>query len=76
MLYKEANRKIPIKKVKMEKNQTKNDVSFSYPKDHSTQFCFRFLGQKVWPVAQAQTDRHTDRHTEIFPSTYHQGSAQ
>ena len=24
----------------------------------------RFLGQKVWPVACAQTDTHTDRHTD------------
>ena len=47
----------------------------------------RFLGQKVCPVARAQTDEWTDR-LEIknrgqpfrvsgfFPSTYHQGSVQ
>ena len=47
----------------------------------------RFLGQNVCPVACLQTDRHTDRHESdycghpfrvsgVFPSTYHQGSAQ
>ena len=31
----------------------------------------RFLGQKVWPVARSQTDRHTDRMTtEGTISTY------
>jgi len=47
----------------------------------------RFLGQKMCSVARLQTDRHTDRQTHtkvttvgtlsgVFPSTYHQGSAQ
>ena len=47
----------------------------------------RFLGQKVCPVARGQTDRRTDTHesdyrghpfrvSRVFPSTYHQGSAQ
>ena len=42
----------------------------------------RFLGQKVWPVARAQTHRQSDywghpfRDSGFFPSTYHQGSAQ
>ena len=47
----------------------------------------RFLGQKVCSVARLQTDTQTDRHESdyrghpfrvsgVFPSTYHQGSAQ
>ena len=48
----------------------------------------RFIGQKLCSVARAQTDRQTDRHESdycghptfrvsgVFPSTYHQGSAQ
>ena len=49
----------------------------------------RFLGQKVCPVARVRTDRHTHTDTHesdycghpfrvsgVFPSTYHQGSAQ
>ena len=47
----------------------------------------RFLGQKVCPVARSRTDTQTDRHQSeyrghpfrvsgIFPSTFHQGSAQ
>ena len=47
----------------------------------------RFLGQKMCSVARLQTDTHTDRHESdyswhpfrvsgVFPSTYHQGSAQ
>ena len=47
----------------------------------------RFLVQKVCYVARVHTERHTDKHeseykghpfrvSEIFPSTYHQGSAQ
>ena len=47
----------------------------------------RFLGQKVCPVARVRRDTHTDTHESenrghpfrvsgVFPSTYHQGSAQ
>ena len=47
----------------------------------------KFLGQKVCSVARERTDRQTDTHESdyrghpfrvsgVFPSTYHQGSAQ
>ena len=45
----------------------------------------RFLGQKVYPVARGRTDTdthesdycgHPFRVSGVFPSSYHQGSAQ
>ena len=61
VLYKEKNRKMPIKSVKMKISKRKNIMSQGSldPKN-------RFLCQKVCYVAHARTDRHTDRHESEY----------
>ena len=60
------NRKMSIKSVKMKISKTKKCISFSCPKDHSTQK----LGQKVCHVARGHTDRQTDKHTHTRVTTF------
>ena len=81
---------MPIKSVKMKISKNKK-MRFFLMSQGSLNPKIRFLGQKVCPVARErtyrQTDRQTDRHESdycghpfrvsgVFPSTYHQGSAQ
>ena len=89
VLYKEKNRKMPIKSVKMKISKNKK-MRFFLMSQGSFNPKIRFLDQKVCPVARPQTHRHTHRQTDtqsdywghpfrvsgFFPSTYHQGSAQ
>ena len=60
-----------IKSVKMNISKNKKMLFFLMSQG-SFNPKIRFLGQKVCPVAHGQTDRQTG----VFPSTYHQGSAQ
>ena len=76
-----------IKSVKM-KNSEKNKKMCSFLMSQgSLNPRIRFLGQKLWAIARVQTDGRTDgddsdyrghpfRVSGVFPSTYHQGSAQ
>ena len=77
---------MPIKSVKMKISKNKK-TSFFLMSQGSLDPKIRFLGQQVCSVARVQTDIQTDRHeieyrghpfrvSGIFPSTYHQGSAQ
>ena len=77
---------MPIKSVKMKISKNKK-MRFFLMSQGSLNPKIRFLGQKVCPVARRQTDRQTDTHESdyrghpfrvsgVFPSTYHQGSAQ
>ena len=77
---------MPIKSVKMKISKNKKMRFFVISQGYA-----RFLAQKLWSVARVQrhrqTHRHTDRHESdyrghpfrvsgVFPSPYHQGSAQ
>ena len=73
---------MPIKSVKM---KISKKMCFFLMSQGSFNPKIRFLGQRVCPVARSHTHRHTDRVTtegtlsgfqDVFPSTYHQGSAQ
>ena len=77
---------MPIKSVKMKISKNKK-MCFFLMSQGSLDPKIRFIGQKVCSVARVQTDTQTDRHESeyrghpfrvsgIFPSTYHQGSAQ
>merc|ERR1711923_604806 len=84
VLYKGKNRKMPIKSVKMKISKNKKNRFFLMSQG-SFNPKIRFLGQKVYPVARGRTDTdthesdycgHPFRVSGVFPSTYHQGSAQ
>ena len=83
-------RKMPIKSVEI-KISKKKKIRFLLMSEGSLNPKIRFLGQKVCPAAHertnGQTHRLTDTHERdywghpfrvsgVFPSTYHQGSAQ
>ena len=53
---------MPIKSVKMKISKNKK-MRFFLMSQGSLNPKIRFLGQKVWPVARSQTDRHTHTHT-------------
>ena len=57
IIYKEKNRKMPIKSVKMEISKNKKMFIFLMSQESFNQK-IRFLGQKVCPVARRQTDGH------------------
>ena len=78
--------KHPYKKRKNENFEKQKNVFFLMSQG-SLNPKIRFLGQKVCTAARERTDGHTDRHESdycghpfrvsgVFPSTYHQGSAQ
>ena len=73
---------MPIKSVKMKILKNKK-MGFFLMSQGSFYPNIRFLGQKVCPVARVQTDGdksdycgHPFRVSGVFPTTYHQGSAQ
>ena len=75
---------MPTKKRENENfEKQKNCVSFSCPKDHSTQKSGSQAKKRALQPAYRQTDRHESdycgnpfRVSGVFPSTYHQGSAR
>ena len=75
---------MPIKSVKMKISKNKK-MRFFLMSQGSLNPRIRFLGKKLWPVARVQTEiqthtkvtrGHPFRVSGVFPSTYHQGSAQ
>merc|ERR1711923_631213 len=62
VLYKEKNRKIPIKSVKMKISKNKK-MRFFLMSQGSLIPKIRFLAQKLWSVARVQ--RHRQTHTKV-----------
>ena len=68
MLYKEKNRKMPIKSVKMKISKNKK-MRFFLMSQGSLDPKIRFIGQKVCSVARVHTDRQTHRQTDTKVNT-------
>ena len=60
---------MPIKSVKMKISKNKK-MRFFLMSQGSLNPKIRFLGQKVWPVACAQTHRHTHTHRQTDRQTH------
>merc|ERR1712102_194986 len=75
VLYKEKNRKIPIKSVKM-KISKKQKNAFFLMSQGSLDPKIRFLGQRVCSVARVQTDRQTRTETDRQTGTDRQTDSQ
>ena len=59
MLYKEKNEKMPNKIVKLKSKKANKCVFFSHVQMITQPKQIRFLSEKMWPVACAQTYRQT-----------------